>query len=180
MIKKANIPAVIILVLVTSSMSNAALSLVVGDGTTFTDPGDEFTISIGDTIWIGINDSMGEMYIATIDSYPYLDSGEWTGNSAVYSPPAISTAPGWTYESDVSVECWIVDLTDSDSTETPLPGVGCSVELRALSVGFFAIDLNLSPLGSEDDLLVRIVPEPATVLLLALGTLFLTKRTKCK
>jgi hypothetical protein len=175
--KKAIISSVLMFVLCTSSMASG-LMLVVGDGTTFTDPGDEITIEINSTIWIGIYDSIGEMYITTIHSYPYLDSGEWTGNSAVYSPPAISTAPGWTYESDVSVECWIADLTDSDSIETPLPGVGCAVELRALSVGFFAIDLNLSPLGSEDDLIVNVVPEPTTVLLLSLGALALTRRRK--
>lgn len=177
MIKKANIPAILMLVLGISSMASG-LMLVVGDGTTFTDPGDEVSIDIGDTIWIGIQDSFGEMYKARILSYRYFDSGEWTGNSAVYSPPAISTAPGWTHIIYESKEDWIVDLTDSDSAETPLPGVGCAIEFRALSVGFFAIDLNMSPFGPEDDLLVSIVPEPATVILLAFGSLALIRRRR--
>ncbi|MHC4095638.1 MAG: PEP-CTERM sorting domain-containing protein [Planctomycetota bacterium] len=179
MIKKANIPAVLMLIFGMSSMASG-LILVVGDGTTFTDPGDEVSIDIGDTIWIGIHDSFGEMYQATILSYRRFDSGEWTGNSTVYSPPAISTAPGWKHFIYDDKEDWVVDLTDSDSTETPMPGVGCAIEFRALSVGFFVIDLNLSPLGPEDFLWFNIVPEPTTFLLLTLGTLFLTKRTKDK
>lgn len=178
MIRKAGIVAVLILVLGTSSMAHAGLSFAVGDGTTFTDPGDEVNIEINSTIWIGIHDSLGEMYIARIVSYRYLESGEWTGNSAVYSPPAISTAPGWTHFIYESTENWIVDLFDLDSTETPLPGVGCAVELRALSEGFFAIHLNPSPLEPEDELRLNIVPEPTTVLLLALGSLALTRRRR--
>lgn len=178
MIKKANIPAIIMLVLVASSMSNAALSLVVGDGTTFTDPGDEFTISIGDTIWIGINDSIGEMYMAFISkTLNPEEEGEWTGNSAVYSPPAISTAPGWTYFADS--EQWLVDLQDPYSTEIPLPGVGCAVEFRGLSERHVWVELNPSPVGyPEDALLLNIVPEPTTVLLLALGSVALTRRRR--
>jgi hypothetical protein len=167
----------LILVLGMVSMANAGLSFVVGDGTTFTDPGDEISIGINNTIWIGIYDSLGEMYKATILSFPYLESCEWTGNSAVYSPPAISTAPGWTHIIG-STEWWNVDLTDSDSTETPLPGVGCAVELRALSEGFFGIELNMSPLGPEDELILHIIPEPTTVLLLALGSLALVGRRR--
>lgn len=177
MIKKANIPAIIMLVLVASSMANAGLSFVVGDGTDFVDPGDEFTISIGDTIWIGINDSRGEMYMAFISkTLNPEEKGEWTGNSAVYSPPAISTAPGWTYYADS--EQWLVDLRDPYSTEIPLPGVGCAVEFRGLSENHVWLDLNPSPIYSEDTLLLNIVPEPATVLLLALGTLVITGRRR--
>jgi hypothetical protein len=177
MIKKAEILTVIILVLGTSSMAHAGLSIVVGDGTNFTDPGDEFTISIGETIWIGINDSLGEMYTANFNNLN-LEEGEWTGNSAVYSPPAISTAPGWIYSSDGYAEWWRVDLRDPDSTEIPLPGVGCAVEFRGLSVGDVWLGLNPGPGGVEDVLFLNIVPEPATVLLLALGSLIVTRRRR--
>ncbi|MHC4112944.1 MAG: PEP-CTERM sorting domain-containing protein [Planctomycetota bacterium] len=178
MIKKAEILTVIILVLGTSSMAHAGLSFAVGDGTNFADPGNEFTISIGDTIWIGINDSLGEMYTALIDKELNLEEGEWTGNSAVYSPPAISTAPGWTYASDGFTERWRVDLRDPDSTETPLPGVGCAVEFRGLSESYLWLALNPSPSGSEDVLFLNIVPEPTTGLLLALGSLIVTRRRR--
>jgi len=181
MIKKANIPAVIMLVLVTSSMASGFL-LVVGDGTTFTDPGDEVNIDINTTFWVGIHDFVGEMYKAEIAIYYGIEEAEWIGNSIVYSPPAISTAPGWTHDFLVgSSEWWDVDLYDPDSTETPLPGVGCAIEFRALSEGSFGIFLNEFPPGprySLDYLLVNVVPEPTTVLLLALGTLALTRRRR--
>ena len=165
--KKAEILTILIVVLVTSSMASG-LILVVGDGTTFTDPGDEITIDIGDTIWIGIYDYIGEMYDARILSFASLEG--WTGNAAIYSPPAISTAPGWTHEINGSNEWWDVDLSDPGSTETPLPGVGCET--------YFPIYLNMWPGGFEDELLLNVVPEPTTVLLLALGGLALTRRRK--
>ena len=165
----------IILVLSTSSIASG-LILVVGDGTTFTDPGDEITIDIGDTIWVGIYDYIGEMYKAHILSFASLEG--WTGNTAIYSPPAISTAPGWTHEIEGSSEWWDVDLSDPASTETPLPGVGCAIEFRALSGTYFPIYLNMSPFGPEDELLLNIVPEPTTILLLALGSLALVGRRR--
>ncbi|MHC4105810.1 MAG: PEP-CTERM sorting domain-containing protein [Planctomycetota bacterium] len=175
MIKKANIPAILMLVLVTSSIASG-LMLVVGDGTTFTDPGDEVSIDIGDTIWIGIYDYIGEMYKANILSFAGLEG--WTGNTTIYSPPAISTAPGWTHEIYGSNELWSVDLSDPGSTETPLPGVGCAIEFHALSEANSYIYLNMSPAGPEDDLLFHIVPEPMTFLLLTLGSLALIRRKR--
>ena len=177
MIKKANIPAVIMLVLGISSMASG-LMLVVGDGTTFTDPGGEVSIDIDNTFWIGIHDFIGEMHASHIMTTANLEDVEWTGNSAVYSPPAISTAPGWTHHSDAYTEWWLVDLRDPDSTETPLPGVGCAIEFRALSEGNFWMRLNVSPGGYDDVLIVNIVPEPTTILLLALGTLVLFGRRR--
>ena len=170
MIKKAIISSVLMFVLGTSSMASG-LMLVVGDGTTFTDPGDEVNIDINTTFWIGIYDYIGEMYDAKI----FGPHSWWTGNTAVYSPPAISTAPGWTPIDD---DCWLVDLSDPGSTETPLPGVGCAIEFRALSETDLWIYLNMSPIGPDDELILHIVPEPATVLLLALGGLALTRRRK--
>ncbi|MHC4084231.1 MAG: PEP-CTERM sorting domain-containing protein [Planctomycetota bacterium] len=175
MIKKANIPAVLMLIFGMSSMASA-LMLVVGDGTTFTDPGDEVSIDIGDTIWIGIYDYIGEMYDAHILSWAGLEG--WTGNTAIYSPPAISTAPGWTHEIDGLSEWWFVDLSDPGSTETPLPGVGCAIEFHALSGAGAYIYLNLWPGGFEDEFLLNIVPEPTTILLLALGSLALIRRRR--
>jgi hypothetical protein len=156
----------------------SGLMLVVGDGTTFTDPGDEVNIDINTTFWIGIYDYVGEMYKASIRTLANIEPAEWTGNTAVYSPPAISTAPGWTHGFYVGEEMWGVDLSDPDSTETPLPGVGCAIEFRALCKGDFWIVLNPSPVLPEDKLIVNIVPEPATVLLFALGALALIGRRR--
>jgi hypothetical protein len=189
MSKKAEILAFLILVLGTCSMANAALSLVVGDGTTFTDPGDDFTIAIDTTFWVGIHDSIGEMYKAEIStSYPIptgspIEEADWTFNNAVYSPPAISTAPGWVFAYGLGAYFWGVDLSDPDSTEVPLPGVGCAGELLTLSEGSFYIylieytpDPGFGPV--LDSLLVNVVPEPTTILLLALGSLLLTRRRR--
>jgi hypothetical protein len=172
MIKKADIPAVIILILSTSSVAWGRM-LVVGDGTTFTDPGHEVSIDINTTFWIGIHDFVGEMFQASIGISDF-EEVEWTGNSAVYSPPAISTTPGWTH---IHIDRWAVDLSDPDSTETPLPGVVCALEFRALSEGNFDVFLNNypPPYWIGPILSVNIVPEPATFLLLALGSLLLTR-----
>ncbi len=166
----------LMLVLGMTSTANAALTLVVGDGTIFTDPGSEITVGINDTIWIGINDSVGVMYEADIGQYSqygFSGSAEWTGNNAVYSPPAISTAPGW---SCVNEHLWLVSLFDPDATDIPLPGVGCALQFRALDPGQVKVYLNAKPGGSDDDLTVYIVPEPGTVFLFGLAGVGLLRR----
>ncbi len=175
----------LMLVLGMASMADATLSLVVGDGTTFVDPGDEIIIGIGETIWIGINDSVGVMYEARISCsmYPFNDEWTWTGNKGVYSPPAISTALGWTYWEDPlfpGYTVWDVDLSDPESTETPLPGVGCAVEFRGLDEGNVEIFLNEAPMGADDYFTLHIVPEPATLFLLGLGGLTLLRKRRVK
>ena len=156
----------LMLVLGMASIAKATLSLVVGNGTTFTDAGSEITIGISDTIWIGINDSVGVMYEASISQYGFSGFGEWTGNSAVYSPPAISTGPGWR---EVNEHLWHVRLFDLSATETPLPGVGCALEFRGLGEGDVKVYLNENILGSDDDFTLYVVPEPATLFLFSLG-----------
>ena len=165
----------LMLVLGMASMANATLSLVVGDGTTFTDPGEEFTIDIGDTIWIGVNDSVGEDYYAQIAN-PHTNIGEWTGNTAVYSPPAYPIDPtpeGWEYNSNQSGEWWYVYLQNVQ------PGVGGAVEFRGLSEGDVGMFLNLGPVSLDDKFTLHIVPAPATLFLLGFGGLTLLRK-KCR
>ena len=162
----------LILVLGMASVADATLSLVVGDGTTFTDPGEEFTIDIGDTIWIGVNDSVAEQYYADI-SNSHTNFGEWTGNTAVYSPPAYAIDPtpeGWEYGSNMYQEWWHVHLMNEQ------PGVAGAVEFRGLTQGDVRMLLNLAPVGLDDDFTLHVVPGPATLLLFALGALALRKR----
>ena len=147
----------LLLVLGMASMSEAALTLVVGDGTTFADPGTEIIMNINDTIWIGINDDIGVRYSAALSQYGSNGLGEWTGNSAVYSPPAISNAIGWR---EWNEHWWDVFLFHRDAVETPLPGVGCALEFRALSEGEVRVDLNPNPLRSDDEFTIYVIPEP--------------------
>ncbi len=148
----------LILILFMVCAADARLSLVVGDGETFFDPSDELTINIGETIWIGVHDSVGEMYIARIDHSP-TTIGEWTGNSIVYSPPVVSTAPGWSYEG-----WWRGNFFDEGSTEIPLPGVGGAVEFRGLECGIgfengnIRVYLNPGTRGADDYLTINVTP----------------------
>ncbi len=167
----------LILILVMACAANAALSFVVGDGTTFIDPGDEFTIDIGETIWIGVHDNVGEMYFADIVN-SLTTIGEWTGNAAIYSPPIISTASDWSHGGNQSMEWWYGDFIDEDSIETPLPGVGGAVEFRGLTEGSVQFFLNISPMSIDDIFLLNVTPEPATVLLMGFGLMGLIRSRK--
>ncbi|MFC1676786.1 PEP-CTERM sorting domain-containing protein [Planctomycetota bacterium] len=168
----------LILILVMACAAEAALSFVVGDGTTFIDPGDEFTIDIGETIWIGVHDDVGEMYLAEITN-DLTTIGEWTGNSIVYSPPTVSTVPGWSYlENQFFVEWWYGGFIDEDSTETPLPGIGGAVEFRGLTEGEVWFCLNLTPGTIDDELLLHVTPEPASILLVGFGLVGLIRSRK--
>ena len=154
------------------STANATLSLVVGDGTTFIDAGNEVTIDIGETVWIGINDDIGVMYRADIGN-AVSPLGEWTGNNTVYSPPAISTGLGCIYNTNGLREYWYIHLEDLDTTEIPLPGVGAAAEFHGLAAGDIHIALNPGPSGFDDYFMLHIIPEPATIAFLTFGGLIL-------
>ncbi len=177
--KKLSVLTITILLCVIPVANATPVSLVVGDGTTFTDPGDEVTIGIGDTIWVGVYDSIGIVYSANI-SNNISTFGEWSGNNAVYSPPVASDVPIWWYGTNGpgSAEYWYVDFDDPLATNTPLPGVGGAVEFRGLDVGDIRIRLNANIDGEDDIFTLHIIPEPATIFLFGLGAIILRRKSK--
>ncbi|MFC1676784.1 PEP-CTERM sorting domain-containing protein, partial [Planctomycetota bacterium] len=120
-----------------------------------------------ETIWIGVHDDVGEIYLAEITN-DLTTVGEWTGNTVIYSPPIIS-ATGWSYYYKETHEIWSGHFFGED------PGIGGAVEFRGLTGGEVCFGLNLAPVALDDVFTLNVTPEPATVLLLSLGSLALLK-----
>jgi hypothetical protein len=117
-----------LIVLLLSSMANAALSLVVGG----VDVGSEIIISTSDTIWIGVyDDTGGTMFNAAVvinDDPSSLANGSWTGGNNYYTPPAISGGYNYYYGYLSGYgDMWY--LVNSEPS-TNVPGIGLQADYK--------------------------------------------------
>ena len=151
------------MVLITASMASAGMSLVVGG----VESGSEITIAPSDTIWVGIYDDTGgaQFAVALAITEGCGTTGEWTGGTVVYCPPA----PPPCYPARIMI--WypeypcLMYLVDNEPT-TNLPGAGlqAQAEFHCLADGDAVIELiDIGSFQTVDTLTIhQVTPGPVT------------------
>ena len=179
---------IVMLVLGIATAANATLSLVVDLGGGYEDlESSDVVLEPTDYIWIGVySDVQGvagapgqyNAYVAIPgDGAGNPAPGSWTGNIAVYSPPAIAAAYavpyGYTFGAD-----WVSGVNaDGVPTNYSDIGVGFGYEFHCDGEGPVLIELHDGTMGNVvDTLIIHQIPEPATIALLGLGGLLLRRR----
>ena len=181
---------VLMLVLGLATAANASLSLVVdlGQGAGYEEYQDsDIVLQPTDYIWIGIYSNVQGVEGAPGQYNAYVAipgdgagnpaPGSWTGNIAVYSPPAIAAAYAVPYGYTFGAS-WVSGI-NSDGVPTNYAdiGVGFGYEFHCDGVGPVLIELHDGNMGNiVDTLLIHQIPEPMTIALLGLGGLLLRRR----
>jgi hypothetical protein len=163
---------IFVLVLGLASTANAVLELSLNGDTDGPDNITEITIAPSDEITIDVYSPDGAPDKFWLGIAKLGGDGEWLGHN-LYIPPAPSTmvitdggyGPDWFYGNMPT------PATDSE------PGVWFDAVFHCLGEGTVSIDLyDAGGINVIDAILVTQLPEPATVLLLGLGGLFLRRR----
>ena len=162
---------ILMLVLGLASVANAAVSLSI-DGVNATDGTED--IDIGSTITLSvlsddISNWMMEVTVLTAD--------------ATLGTPAFTTAAGgmagYSDWSDASL--WIYELsTGGTDPDFPMVGEQWTMSLTTLGALGSHFNVDIGPYGAQpvSSIDFTVVPEPMTIALLGLGSLFLLRRRK--
>ena len=177
---------VLIMVLGIASVANASLMLTVnsapGQGG---DAGEEITLEVCETIWIGVED-IGIANPGHFDCYVNIledggvdeTQGEWVGGNNFYSPPGLASGSN-TYMGYIATYGDIWKVVNSEaSTTVSGPGLTADFEFHCTGEGDVVVDIWDMQLGVIDTLTIHQIPEPATIALLGLGGLLLRRRKK--
>jgi hypothetical protein len=144
-------------VLLTASLANGAMSLVVNG----VESGSEITLAPSDTIWVGIVDDTGGgmQFGVIVDITEGCDTtGTWLGEWVMYCPPVPPPCypPIWYPE----YPCMWYLIDGSATTNLPGPGLQAEAEFKCLADGDAVIDLFASDLVTLLDTLTVHQVEP--------------------
>jgi hypothetical protein len=173
---------ILLLVLGLASSANAALTLVSSDGDTLDPAGAAYPSATR----IGIyNDTAaaGQGQI-TVLAFSAAEPGAWVGtDETFYSPPSLGPGGTSQYYGVIDFGMGPMDTWYSDAAPaSPDPyGIGTLVDygFNCTGMGTVTILLLAQDLATElDRLTITQIPEPMTIALLGLGSLFLLRRRK--
>jgi hypothetical protein len=177
---------ILMLVLGISSVANAAFTLVV-DGS---DVGDAMDLTEGGQINIGIyNDTAGDTSnTQQLVAYMIINDvtrAEWTGVNNVFIPPAVTNSANSDFGVGNHLGTGNVDVFEGNLSNPGLffSGVGVLADYQyQCNAGDNVVVLvelmDGTTGGILDSLSITQVPEPMTIALLGLGSLFLLRRRK--
>lgn len=171
---------ILMLVLGIASSANAALTLVSSAGDTL-DPA-----AINTTV-IGIhNDTAAPgQGLTTYLAIPSSDPAGWTGAYTINTPPSLGQGPDHGYDGVVpgaatglpfDADLWASDFAVASADPYGI-GVLGDYEFQCTGLGDVVVYLYAQDLSTVlDTITIHQIPEPATMLLLGLGGLFLRRR----
>jgi hypothetical protein len=165
---------VLLLVFGLASTANAAIISLSVNASTASDGTEDIDITVSPTITLSV--------ISDTDDHPWLMevSGPSAASSCAAPVPTANAGGMAAFVDYTGGGLWDYELSTAGAPGSVLAGVQWNMQLTALGVIGDVFTVNLGPYGGTpvSSIEFTLTPEPMTIALLGLGSLFLLRRRK--